>query len=53
MLNRKQAHIPLLYHNKIDCRKYLRLSFEIDSIKEKKKTKKAALFNMFKSQYKL
>jgi hypothetical protein len=29
MLNRKQTTIPLLHHNKVDYRKYLRLSFEI------------------------
>jgi hypothetical protein len=39
MLNKKQANIPLLHHNKVDCRKYLRLSFEIRFNKREKEDK--------------
>ncbi len=43
MLNRKQANIPLLYHNKVDCKKYLRLSFEIKLNKREKEDQKGSL----------
>jgi hypothetical protein len=43
MLNKKQANIPLLHHNKIDCRKYLRLSFEIRLNKREKEYQKGNL----------
>jgi hypothetical protein len=47
----KQANILLLHHNKVDCNKYLRISFEIKLNKKIKKTKTKiiTLFNMFKN----
>jgi hypothetical protein len=43
MLNIKQANIPLLHHNKVDYRKYLRLSFEIRLNKREKEDQKGSL----------
>jgi len=43
MLNRKQANIPLLHHNKVDYNKYLRLSFEIRLNKREKEDQKGSL----------
>jgi len=43
MLNRKQANIPLLHHNKVDYKKYLRLSFEIRLNKREKEDQKGSL----------
>jgi hypothetical protein len=43
MLNRKQVNIPFLHHNKVDCGKYLRLSFEIRLNKREKEDQKGSL----------
>ncbi len=43
MLNKKQANIPLLHHNKVDYKKHLELSFEIRLNKKEKEDQKRNL----------
>jgi hypothetical protein len=43
MLNKKQSNIPLLHHNKVDYKKYLRVSFEIKLNKREKEDQKGSL----------
>jgi len=40
MLNRKQANIFLLHHNKVDCKKYFKISFKIRLNKKEKENQK-------------
>jgi len=42
-VQQKQANILLLHHNKVDCKKYLRLSFEIRLNKREKENQKNIL----------
>jgi hypothetical protein len=43
MFNRKQTNIPLLHHNKVNYKKYLKLPFEIKLNKREKEDQKGSL----------